>query len=86
MINTKYIEKGVLELIGPFGFYKFFRLLHIKINNFLPPLLFNYLFVFFFNLFILLLLLIIGLSNFFYIFVNNIGLVIIIIVIIFIMF
>lgn len=53
-VQAKYIDKGFLEFIGPFGLYKFFRALHYDINQSVEPLLFNYLFMFFLSLFIFL--------------------------------
>ncbi len=86
IIQAKYIDKGILELIGPFGFYKFFRLLHFKLNNFIPSLLFNYLFIFFFSFFLFLVLLSISFNTYFFIIASNTGLIFAIIIIIFIFF
>jgi NADH-ubiquinone oxidoreductase chain 5 len=47
LISTKYMDKGILELIGPFGLYKLFRFLFNKTQNFIFPLIFYYLFIFF---------------------------------------
>jgi len=77
LVQVKSIDKGILELAGPFGFYKFFRFLHIKLNNFISPLLFNYLFVFFFSLFLFLFILIFVLSSYFNILISHIGLILI---------
>jgi len=48
LISTKYIDKGILEIVGPYGLYKQFLFLNKKINNFIEPLIFYYLFIFFF--------------------------------------
>jgi NADH-ubiquinone oxidoreductase chain 5 len=84
LIQVKCVDKGLLELIGPFGSYKFFRFLHINFNNFISPLLFNYLFIFFLNLFIFLVILFLIFNNYFFIFNNYLGLIIIYFIIIFI--
>jgi len=85
-IQAKYIDKGILELIGPFGFYKFFRLLHYKINNFLPSLLFNYLFIFFFSLFFFLIIIVVTFNSYFFVITYNFGLIFLFILLIFIFF
>lgn len=85
-IQAKYIDKGILELIGPFGFYKFFRMLHYKMNNFLPSLLFNYLFIFFFSLFFFLVIIVISFNSYFFIILYNIGLIFVFIILIFVFF
>lgn len=84
LIQVKCVDKGLLEFIGPFGFYKFFRFLHINLNNFISPLLFNYLFIFFFNLFSFLIILFLIFNNYIFIFDNYIGLVLLYSLIIFI--
>jgi hypothetical protein len=85
-MQAKSIDKGILELIGPFGVYKFFRGLFYKMNNFIPSLLFNYLFVFFFSFFFFLVLLIIIFSNYFFIILSHFGLILIFIFLLFIFF
>jgi NADH-ubiquinone oxidoreductase chain 5 len=77
VIQVKFIDKGLLELIGPYGMYKIFKLLNLKLNNFMPSQLFIYLFLFFFNfnLFLFCLIFFISISNI--IIVNYFGLVII---------
>lgn len=48
------MDKGFLEIIGPFGAYKLFRHLYLSINKSIAPLIFYYLFAMFFFLFLLL--------------------------------
>ena len=38
--NTKIVDKGFLELIGPFGIYKFFFKLSYFLRNFTPHVIF----------------------------------------------
>jgi NADH-ubiquinone oxidoreductase chain 5 len=83
LISTKYMDKGILELIGPFGIYKLFRNLYIKIQNFIAPLIFYYLFAFFFFLFLLLFFIIIIYLFNFNLFSQHLGLIIIINIILF---
>lgn len=65
LISTKYMDKGILEFIGPFGIYKFFFYCNNKIQNFIKPLIFYYLFIFFFFIVILIwIILIIYIFNF----------------------
>lgn len=53
-ISTKLIDKGYLELLGPFGLYNFFFLFSRKISNaFSPYLLFRNIFLIFIFIFIL---------------------------------
>jgi len=51
LVSTKYMDKGILELIGPWGAYKFFHFLNVKLSNNISPLIFYYLFVFFLGFF-----------------------------------
>ena len=55
--TNKYIDKGILEFFGPFGFYKFFRNFSINTKNFTPTIIFSivgwmFFFLVFFILFI----------------------------------
>lgn len=83
LISTKYMDKGILELIGPFGIYKLFRNLYIQVQNFIAPLIFYYLFAFFFFLFLLLFFIIIIYLFNFNLFSQHLGLIIIINIILF---
>jgi len=38
--TNKYIDKGILELFGPFGFYKLFRILSLNAKSFMPTIVF----------------------------------------------
>jgi len=79
-INTKIIDKGFLEILGPFGIYKLFRHLSIYSLEFAPYILFfSICFVFIFSCFILVFLFIY--VEMFVFFVNNGGLLLILIVI-----
>ena len=55
IVSTKYMDKGILELIGPWGAYKFFYFLNLKFKNSISPLIFYYLFIFFFCFFVIVL-------------------------------
>lgn len=46
LIFIKYIDKGILEVIGPFGFYKFFKNLNNILFHSITPLIFFYLYLF----------------------------------------
>lgn len=39
-VNTKTIDKGFIELFGPYGFYKFFYFLHFLFKVFSPSVIF----------------------------------------------
>jgi NADH-ubiquinone oxidoreductase chain 5 len=84
LISTKYIDKGLLELFGPWGIYKFFKFLNKKISNFIQPLIFYYLFIFFFFLALILIGIIIVYIFKFNIFTEHLGLILIINIILFI--
>ncbi len=47
LIFTKYLDKGILEILGPFGFYKFFKTFNNKLYNSISPLIFFYIYIFF---------------------------------------
>lgn len=49
-VNTKIIDKGFLELLGPFGFYKLFFLLSSFAKELTPSFMFVLIGVFFFYL------------------------------------
>jgi NADH-ubiquinone oxidoreductase chain 5 len=49
-ISNKYLDKGLLEILGPYGLYKFFRILNDYFSRWLSSLIFIYLFVFFLSL------------------------------------
>ena len=49
-IFIKYIDKGLLEVIGPFGFYKFFKKFNYILMNSVTPLIFFYIYLFFLSL------------------------------------
>jgi len=38
--TNKYIDKGILEFFGPFGFFKFFRTLSLNAKAFTPTIVF----------------------------------------------
>ena len=44
-ISFKYIDRGLLELFGPFGFYKFFNFFSKKLLNFQSGYIFHYIFI-----------------------------------------
>lgn len=83
LISTKYMDKGILELIGPFGLYKLFIFLNNKIQHFIKPLIFYYLFIFFFFIVFLIWIIIIIYTFNFNIFVEHFGLILIINLIVF---
>ena len=49
-IFIKYIDKGLLEVIGPFGFYKFFKKFNYILMNSVTSLIFFYIYLFFLSL------------------------------------
>jgi NADH-ubiquinone oxidoreductase chain 5 len=71
LIFTKYIDKGILEIIGPFGFYKLFKKLNKYLFNSISPQIFFYIYLFF--LCVVLLLMIIVIINIIniYLILNN---------------
>ena len=81
-INNKYLDKGYFEYFGPFGLYRFFRLLARFFYSNPPSLIFFYIFVMFSSLFVFFFLLFISSKCFFVILINN-GLLLILFVIIF---
>jgi hypothetical protein len=80
---NKYLDKGLFEYFGPYGLYKFFRLMHKVIRDiWVTNILFNIFFMFLFmSLFILIF--IFWLNIFFIALIANIGLLPIAIVIIY---
>jgi NADH-ubiquinone oxidoreductase chain 5 len=84
LISTKFIDKGILEYIGPWGIYKLFKYLNNKIQNFIAPLIFYYLFIFFFVLFLILFSIILIYILNINIFFEHLGLILIIYIILFI--
>jgi len=46
-ISTKYLDKGILEYIGPFGFYKFFKYINNLLSASVYPFIFFYIYIFF---------------------------------------
>ena len=81
IITSKYIDKGILEFFGPYGLYKFFKNINNKLQNFVAPLLFYYLFFFFLSLFIFLTIILITILFDIVIFDENIGILLIITII-----
>ena len=47
-VTNKYLDKGLLEIIGPFGVYKLFFYLNKKIIYMVSSLIYIYIFFFFF--------------------------------------
>ena len=68
LVSSKYIDKGILEFFGPFGIYKLFHSMSLNFQNFIAPLLFYYIFIFFLSLtlfsFIIILLFFVDLNMF----------------------
>ena len=46
IIFTKYLDKGILEIIGPFGFYIFFKKLNTIVFKSVTPLIFFYIYLY----------------------------------------
>jgi hypothetical protein len=83
LITSKYIDKGILEILGPYGLYRLFKNINNKLQNFVAPLLFYYLFFFFFSLFIFLTILIIIIFFDISLLNNNISILILLILILY---
>ena len=81
LIFIKYIDKGFLEVIGPFGFYKFFKNINNIVHNSVTPLIFFYIYLFIFSLVIISYFIIIINILDFVIIINNIFLLSLIIII-----
>ena len=81
VIFIKYIDKGLLEILGPFGVYIITKKINNIIMNSVKPYIFFYIYIFFLNLSLILFLIIfINYINI-YILLNNLfilGLIIII--------
>jgi NADH-ubiquinone oxidoreductase chain 5 len=70
-IFIKYIDKGLLEVIGPFGFYKIFKKINNILMNSITPLIFFYIYLFFLSLGLLILIFIFINIIDIYIIINN---------------
>ncbi len=75
-LTNKYLDKGLLEILGPFGVYKLFYYLNNKIIYMVSSLIYIYIFFFLFSLLIFFILLIlINNINYFFI-INNLFIII----------
>jgi NADH-ubiquinone oxidoreductase chain 5 len=81
-VNTKLIDKGYLEIMGPFGLYKYFRFLSYYSLEFSPFIIFFSICFFFISICIILLYIYIYMDLFFFL-LGNRGLIFILIVLFF---
>jgi hypothetical protein len=69
-LTNKYLDKGLLEIFGPFGVHKLFLYLNKKLSYMVSSLIYIYIFFFLFSLLIFFILLIL-INNINYIFIIN---------------
>jgi len=81
--TNKYLDKGIFEYLGPFGFYKIFKYLHKNFQFYNYSIIFFVIFFLFISTSIIFILIILFYYNAIYIIINNLGLIVIILLITF---
>jgi hypothetical protein len=72
VIVSKYLDKGFLELLGPFGFYKLFFIINDYLKNITTSLIMFNVYNILFSLLILLFIILLFQLNIIILFLNNI--------------